>query len=216
MIKVMNKKWRNNERQKRIIVFPTDTIYGIGCNIFDKESIEKIYQIKHRDRKKPLACLCKDVKQVGEIAFISEIEKTIISKLNITLILKAKSNIAEITGFNTIGVRIPQSKYTANILNKYGPMLTTSVNESGEKPLNTYDEICNKYEKWVDKVYKGKKSSSGVASTVAQLVNGEVIIIRKGEVKKEQIESLIYTDKVSLSEIEKNSDRNQATKLLKL
>ena len=177
--------------RKRIIIFPTDTIYGIGCSIFDKESIEKIYKIKHRDRKKPLSCLCKDVKQAEEIASLSEMEKRIIDKFNITLILIAKSNIAEITGFNTIGVRIPHSKFTANILNKFGPMLTTSINESGEEPLNTYDEICARYGEEVDRVYKGKEISSGVASTVAQLVDGEVVIIREGEVKKEQIENVL-------------------------
>ena len=177
--------------KKKIIVFPTDTIYGIGCSVYDKESVEKIYQIKHRDRNKPLSCLCKDVKQVEEIANISESEKRIIEKYNITLILTAKANISEITGFKTIGIRIPQNHCAAKILKKFGPMLTTSINESGEEPLNTYEEICKKYKKVVDKIYKGKETSSGIASTVAQLVDGEVIILRSGEVKKEQIENLI-------------------------
>lgn len=185
----MEKILKNKER---IIIFPTDTIYGIGCSIFDKKSIEKIYEIKHRDKRKPLSCLCKDVKQVEEIANINEKEKMIINKFNLTLILKAKRNISEITGFNTIGIRIPQSHLAANILKKYGPMLTTSINESGEKPLNSFDEICKRYGNEVDKVYKGEEFSSGVASTVAQLVDGEVVILRNGEVKKDQIEKLIY------------------------
>ena len=185
------------KNKERLIIFPTDTIYGIGCSIFDKESIEKIYQIKHRDKRKPLSCLCKDVKQVEQIANVSEKEKMIIKKFNLTLILKAKPSISEITGFSTIGIRIPQSHFAANILKKYGPMLTTSINESDEEPLNSFDEIYKRYGNEVDKVYKGKEISSGIASTVAQLVDGQVVILRNGEVKKDEIEKLIYENNIA-------------------
>ena len=176
---------------KRLIIFPTDTVYGIGCRVFDKESIQKIYELKHRDRSKPLSCLCANVKQIEEIAYINEKEKKIVENFNITLILKAKENIVKITGFDTIGIRTPQSHVAVKILIKYGQMLTTSVNEADDPPLNTFKEVKNKFGKMVDKVYKSKQASSGVPSTVAKLVDGKVVILREGGVKKEQIKKFL-------------------------
>ncbi len=179
---------------KRLIIFPTDTVYGIGCAVFDKESIEKIYQIKNRDRSKPLPCLCANLKQVCDVAEINDLEKQIIQKFMpgaLTLILKAKASISQITGFDTIGVRLPLNTIAQKVLIKYGPMLTTSVNESGELPLNNFKDIKKSFGQYVDKIYKQKEKSSGIASTVAKLENGQVIVLREGEIKQEEIESFI-------------------------
>ena len=105
----------------KLIIFPTDTVYGIGCEIFDKENINKIYELKHRPRSKPLACLCADLKQIKQIAYINSFEKKVIEKFMpgaLTIILKAKKKVAETTGFETIGVRIPNSKIAQRILIK--------------------------------------------------------------------------------------------------
>ena len=181
---------------KRLIIFPTDTVYGIGCSVCDKESIEKIYQIKNRDRNNPLPCLCANLKQVCDVAEINDLESRIIEKFMpgaLTLILEAKPSIAQITGFDTIGVRLPLSKTAQKVLMKHGPMLTTSVNESGEIPLNNFKDIKKAFGPYVDKIYKGKEKSSGIASTVAKLENGQVIVLREGEIKQEEIESFIKT-----------------------
>lgn len=179
----------------KILIFPTDTVYGIGCSVFDKEGMEKIYEIKHRPKDKPLACLCANMKQIDEIAYLNDKARKIINVFMpgaLTLILKAKENVKEITGFDTIGVRIPNSKIALKILIENGAMLTTSVNESGKMSLNDYNQIVDEYGKLVDKVYKpnGEKSSNK-ASTVLSIINGEIKILREGEITLEEIKNVL-------------------------
>lgn len=178
----------------KILIFPTDTVYGIGCAIFDKTSIEKIYEIKHRPRNKPLACLCANLNQINEIAFINDKEKKIVEEFMpgaLTIILKAKDKVKEITGFDTIGVRIPNSKIAQEILLNNGPMLTTSVNESNERPLNDYIEIKQQYGHLVDEIFQSEEQSSDVASTVVSLLENQIVILREGAIKKCQIEKIL-------------------------
>lgn len=178
----------------KLIIFPTDTVYGIGCGIFDKENINKIYEIKHRPKSKPLACLCADLQQIDQIAYVSESEKKVINQFMpgaLTIILQAKEEVIEVTGFDTIGVRIPNSEIARAILIENGPMLTTSVNESEKIPLNDYEEIKAKYGCFVDVVYPSTEKSSNQASTVVSLIEGKVKIIREGEITLEQINKVL-------------------------
>lgn len=77
----------------KLIIYPTDTVYGIGCGIFDLENIRRIYDIKHRSFDKPLACLCADLDQIKQIAVIDEPALKLIHSLMpgaLTLILKTQ------------------------------------------------------------------------------------------------------------------------------
>lgn len=177
----------------KLIIFPTDTVYGIGCPIFETESIKKIYEIKHRDLNKPLACLCKDLKQIEEIAVVDEKAKKIIQTFMpgaLTLILIAKPLVTKKIGYQTIGVRIPNSVLAQTILEENGPMLTTSVNESGEVPLNSYEEIYDVYHSLVDQIYPTSEPSSNVSSTVIDLTQGEIRLLREGSITCQQINEI--------------------------
>lgn len=180
----------------KILIFPTDTVYGIGCSVFDKKNIEKIYEIKHRPSNKPLACLCANINQIEKLAFVSEKERKVIDTFMpgvLTIILRAKDNVKNVTGFDTIGVRIPNSKIAKKILLENGPMLTTSVNESEEKPLNDYEEIKQRYGNFVDKIYQTNEKSSNIPSTVVSLLSGKINVIREGKIKKAQIEEIFIS-----------------------
>ena len=177
----------------KVIIFPTDTVYGIGTPIFDTEGIDRIYEIKKRPRTKPLACLCANLEQIESIAFVDENAKKLINKFlpgALTLILNAKDEVKIKIGYNTIGVRIPNNQIALDILKENGPMLTTSVNESGLVPLNEYEDIKRQYNDLVDKIYDTNTTSSNISSTVV-LIDGEVKILREGQIKKEEIEKII-------------------------
>ena len=178
----------------RVIIFPTDTVYGIGTKISDLDGIERIYEIKHRPKEKPLACLCANLEQIKEIAVVDSVSEALINKFlpgGFTLILKSKDNIKKMIGYPTIGVRIPDSNIALNILKENGPMLTTSVNESGNVPLNEYDEIVKEYESQVDKIYDTNTESLNKPSTVVLVDNGIVKILREGPISKEEIEDFL-------------------------
>ncbi len=174
----------------KVIIFPTDTVYGIGASIYDKEGQERIYQIKHRSHDKPLAVLCYSLSQIKEIAEVNENAEKLIKKFlpgALTLILPAKAKVKEIMGLPTIGVRIPNSKLALSILEKEGAMATTSVNESGEKPLDTYEEIKDAYGDLVEEIYKKEEESSHISSTVVSLIESEPKLLREGSISLEMI-----------------------------
>lgn len=167
-----------------VIIFPTDTVYGIGAKIFDIDSINKIYEIKKRPKNKPLACLCASLEQIEKIAYVNDTARRLINRFlpgPLTLILKSKPEVINKVGYETIGVRIPNNKIALEILNENGPILTTSVNESGSTPLNEYDEIVKNYGSLVDKIYKSNTISSNIASTVVSCID-ELKVLREGEI----------------------------------
>ena len=175
----------------KVIIFPTDTVYGIGTPIYDLDGIERIYHIKSRVKDKPLACLCADIEQIEDIAVVDENAKKLIMKFLpgcLTIILKSKDKVVETIGYKTIGVRIPNHKLALEILKENGPMLTTSVNDSGEIPLNNYAEIFIKYNSLVEAIYDSDIPSSNLSSTVVKIIDGEVNILREGYISKEDIE----------------------------
>ena len=174
----------------KVIIFPTDTVYGIGTPIFDLEGIEKIYQIKNRGKDKPLACLCANINQIEEIAVVDDNAKRLISKFlpgGLTIILKSKKEVLDTIGYETIGIRIPNHELAISILKENGAMLTTSVNDSGAVPINEYDEIKSKYDNLVDYIYQSDLPSSSVSSTVVKVVDGAVSVLREGSILKEEI-----------------------------
>lgn len=172
--------------KNKVIIFPTDTVYGIGASVFDVEGMNKIYDIKKRPHNKPLAVLCKDIDQINEIAYVSDIARALIEKYlpgALTLILPARDNIKKTMNIDTVGVRIPNSKIALNILAEMGPLATTSVNDSGETPMNEYSVICDKYAGIVDKIYDSNEASSNISSTVIIVNENGIKLIREGQIR---------------------------------
>lgn len=178
----------------KLLIFPTDTVYGIGCSIYDRASQMKIYKIKNRPLDKPLAVLCSSIEQIEEIAYLNDEARKLINAFlpgPFTLILKAKENICDIVGFDTVGVRIPNSTLALKILNEIGPMTTTSVNDSGSVALNDYETIYSKYKDLVDEIYKPCGESSNLASTVVKIENDNIKILREGAIKLADIKEIL-------------------------
>lgn len=174
----------------KLLIFPTDTVYGIGTSVYDKENIKKIYEIKHRPLNKPLAVLCANLEQINEIAYLNEYAINLIKKLMpgaLTIIVPAKECIKESMNLEMVGVRIPASKIALGILEENGPMATTSVNDSGEKAMNEYESIKDKYKDVVDYIYESGEISSSIASTVVILNGDDVTMVREGQIKLSDI-----------------------------
>jgi len=178
----------------KVIIFPTDTVYGIGTPIFDIEGIKRIYDIKKRPKDKPLACLCANLEQINSIAYLNDKAIKLINKFlpgPLTLILNAKEEVINKIGYKTIGVRIPNCDIALNILKENGPMLTTSVNESGSIPLNEYDDIKRDYNDLVDYIYDTNTHSSNISSTVVLINDNEFKILRAGEITLDDLNNVV-------------------------
>lgn len=174
----------------KLLIFPTDTVYGIGASVFDKDNIKRIYEIKHRPLDKPLAVLCSSLEQIEGICELNDSSRKLIKKYlpgALTIIVPAKKNIEESMGLKMVGVRIPNHPLALRILEENGPMATTSVNESGDKPINEYQEIVAKYKNVVDMIYSSDFKSSNISSTVIMLDDHGVKLIREGEISYDDI-----------------------------
>lgn len=184
--------------KNKVIIFPTDTVYGIGASVFDKEGIKRIYDIKKRPSDKPLAVLCANYEQINEIAYVNDDAKILIDNFMpgaLTVILKSKEVIKESMGLETIGVRIPNYKLAREILLKNGPMATTSVNESGYPSLNNYDKIKEEYDDFVELIIPPSgEATSSKASTVVDITSAPKVL-RQGAITIEDIENVLERNK---------------------
>ena len=174
---------------KDVIIFPTDTVYGIGASLYDTKSIEEIYSIKGRDFNKQIAVLCSSIEQIEKFAVVTKDVYALAEAFwpgSLTLILKTNEKYFEFSGERTIGVRIPNHKKALKLINKYGPLKTTSINQSGKEPLNDYYEIKQKYGDLVKKVYNNKEEISKVSSTVISLVDN-LVLLRQGDISLDEI-----------------------------
>lgn len=169
-----------------VIGYPTDTIYGLGCDIFKPEAIEKILRLKKIDRKKPLSFICSDLKDISQYAFVSNYAYKLMKRLlpgPYTFILQATKTVPKLlmTKQKTVGIRIPDNKICISLVRELGhPIISTSVYKPDESLYNDPHEIEERFGKELDIVIDG-----GIIvaehSTVVDLTNDKPKIIRKGK-----------------------------------
>ena len=175
-----------------IVVFPTDTVYGIGCDPFNKRSIERLYLIKERPRSKPLPVLVPSMKVALEIVEFDEISKRIAEKFwpgPLTLILKCNNQkLRDSLNVKTkVGVRIPKNECLQDLLNYTKFLVGTSANISGESPFTNSQDCFNKM-KGYDAFLDGGNIKTKGESTVLEIRERSPIVHRMGVLKKEEFE----------------------------
>ncbi len=174
-----------------IIIFPTDTVYGIGCNPYNENAVKKIYKIKSRTKLKSLPVLAYSLDVVKEIALIDEFTEKIIEKYwpgPLTLILKLTDQKLKksLNLGNKIAVRIPDSKCTLKLLEKCRLLVGTSANISGNSSYTNPND-CIKNIKNYDIFLNGGIITSKGESTIIEIENEGIKIIREGALKIEDI-----------------------------
>ena len=174
-----------------VVVFPTDTVYGIGCNPYNVNSVNKIYEIKSRDKIKSLPVLAYSLDIVKEITIIDKFTEKIIKKywpgpLTLILTLTDQKLKESLKLQNKIAVRIPDSKCTLKLLEKCKLLVGTSANISGNSSYTNPDE-CIKNIKNYDVFLNGGTITSKGESTIIEIENEEIKIIREGVLKIKDI-----------------------------
>lgn len=173
--------------KSKVIVFPTDTVYGLGCMIDDIDAIKKIYEIKERDYSKPLAVLTPNINISKYVLNINDKAYSLMEKYwpgALTIIFKKSELINNMvtSSLSTVGFRMPDSKIALAVLNKFGVMCTTSVNKSGCKPLNDIYEIEKEFGDKIDYLVVDKCELSSISSTVIDLTTNDIKVLRQGDI----------------------------------
>ncbi|MBJ6800703.1 L-threonylcarbamoyladenylate synthase [Geomonas propionica] len=168
-----------------VVAYPTDTTYGIGCSIFSKKGIERIYQIKQRDRKKPFSFICADMSEISRYARVSNYAFKLLRRLlpgQYTFVMEAATVVPDLlqTKQKTVGIRIPDNKICLAIVKELGaPIVTTSANLSGEDPIGNPWAVEHELGKQLDLVVDGGDLSADVSSVVS-LIGDRPEVLRKG------------------------------------
>jgi len=168
-----------------VIIYPTDTFYGIGCDIMNKKAIEKVYQIKQRDKKQPFSFICPDLKDISKYAKVSNFAYRNMKRLlpgPYTFILLGSKMVPKImlTKRRTAGIRVPDNKIATNIAMELGnPIISTSVTDSHGNALEDPTFIYDLFHTRVDMVIDGGKVA-GKASSIISLIDDIPEIIRHG------------------------------------
>jgi len=177
-----------------IVVFPTDTVYGLGCNPYNHDAVLSIYEIKKRKKTKPFPVIGYSKKELEKIAEFNPLEEKIAEKFwpgPITLILKIKDkeNQKSLDLEGKIAVRVPNNQCVLALLKECKLLVGTSANISGTTPFNDPKE-CDKNLSGYDLLIDGGIISSQGESTIVEIENNDVKILRKGSVSEEMIKEL--------------------------
>lgn len=167
------------------MVYPTDTNYGIGCDIMNQKAIERIYQLKQRNKSKPFSFICSGLKNISYYAKVSNYAYKTMRRLlpgPYTFILEGSKLVPKImlTKRKTAGIRVPDNKICLALVEELGnPIITTSATMPNGSILNDASLIHDVFKNRIDIVINGS-FVSGKPSSVVSLINDAPEVLREG------------------------------------
>ena len=177
-----------------IIVFPTDTVYGIGCDPYNKKTISRLYEIKKRKKTKPFPILGISKTELEKIAEFNTLEEKIAEKFwpgQVTLVLKVKDEKIRqsLCLDKKIAVRVPNNQCVLSLLKECKLLVGTSANISDTTPFTDPNE-CSKNLTGYDLLIDGGIIPSQSESTIVEIIGGNIKILREGNVPEKEIREL--------------------------
>ena len=186
-----------------VIAFPTETLYGLGAAALNPAAGEKVFQLKCRDAANPIPVLIADremlVNLVSEIPLLAE---NLIARFwpgPLTIVLPARRDIPRplVNATGGIGVRISGQPIAAELIRALGrPLTATSANPSGKPPARTAQAAKEYFSRQLDIFIDGGTLTSRTGSTVVELVEDSIRIIREGEIDKSQIADVLGAERI--------------------
>lgn len=169
-----------------LIAYPTDTYYGIGCDLLSRKAIDRLYGLKGRDRKKPLAFLCPDLSDVAKYAIVSKFAYRTMKQLSpgpFTFVLTATKLVPDMmqTRQREVGIRVPQAPLMLAIASQLGrPIVTTSATNQDHEVLIDAKDIKDTLGNRLDLILDGG-TQPNEPSTVVSLINDQIEVVRQGK-----------------------------------
>ena len=171
-----------------VIVYPTDTVYGLGCNPFNENAAKRLLKIKG-ERTKPLPILASNIKEIEKIVQTTEKTIKLVKKFwpgSLTVVLPQKSSLPNTVTCNlgSVAVRVPNHQVALELIRLSGGLLVgTSANKSGKKPSRTALDAAEQIGEEVDVILDGGPTPIGASSTVIDLTGERPRILRKGPIE---------------------------------
>ena len=175
--------------QGGVVLYPTDTLYGLGADAFSDEAVDRVYEIKGRDEKKPIHCIVADIEMAEKYADISADARLLFERLmpgGLTVILRKKLNLASgiARSIGTIGIRIPNNDFCRQLAEEFAkPFTATSANVAGQAPQRTVEaalEQLGDAASRINLIIDASELPESMPSTVVDLSGEEPVILREG------------------------------------
>jgi L-threonylcarbamoyladenylate synthase len=183
-------------RRGGIVAYPTDTVYGLGCDPYNVDAIKRLIDIK-AGRRKPLPVLASGIDKIERIAVFTDLARKLAGKYwpgPLTIVLERKPALPDIItfGLNTVGVRIPNHPVALKLIKRCGGLLIgTSANLSGSKPPVAANEVREQIGDKVDFILDGGETPLKRESTVVSLIYGKLEVIRAGPISEDCIKAAL-------------------------
>jgi tRNA threonylcarbamoyl adenosine modification protein (Sua5/YciO/YrdC/YwlC family) len=176
-------------REGGIVIYPTDTVYGMGCDLFNKKGIDRIYEIQRRDRKKPLSFVCADLKDISRYAKVTDDAYKIMRRLlpgPYTFVLEASRLVPKtiLPKRQTTGIRVPDNNICQALVAELGsPIISASVKDENGELLSDPRMIEELFGRRVDMIIDGGIIAARPSSVISILDEGtEILREGKGDV----------------------------------
>jgi L-threonylcarbamoyladenylate synthase len=179
-------------RNGGLVVYPTETVYGLGCDPFNVEAVKHLLDVKC-DRLKPLPVLAASLVDVENAAFVTPNARVLAERFwpgSLTLVLSKKPSFPNVVtfGLDSVGLRIPYNDVALRLIRLCGGLLIgSSANRTGEAPARSVQELSEELKAMVDVVLDDGDAVHGVPSTVADLTSEKPKILREGPITSKEI-----------------------------
>jgi L-threonylcarbamoyladenylate synthase len=180
------------------VAFPTETVYGLGANVFDEAGVAKIFEAKRRPADNPLIAHVASVGQIAELAAeITEGTERFIERFfpgPLTIVLRKTGRVPPIAtaGLDTVGVRMPKGEVASQFLGACGvPVVAPSANLSGRPSPTTWQAVLEDLDGRIDCILKGEPTEIGLESTVVDCTGAVPVLLRRGAVSLEQLRAVV-------------------------
>jgi len=182
-------------RRGGLVVYPTETVYGLGCDPLNVQAVKRVLDVKG-DRKKPLPVLAASIVDADKVAFVSPNGKKLAAKFwpgQLTMVFPKKPALPDVVtfGWDSVGLRIPDNDVALQLISLSGGLLIgSSANRTGEEPARRVQEISGELKEMVDVVLDGGPAVQGRPSTVVDLTSEKPRILREGPIS---LKAILYT-----------------------
>ncbi|MEF8878939.1 MAG: L-threonylcarbamoyladenylate synthase [Candidatus Thermoplasmatota archaeon] len=186
-------------RNGYLIVYPTDTLYGLGADVFNEDAVKKVYNVKKRDYSNPLPVAVSSLDMMEDVAFVDQKAKRLVDFFmpgELTLVLKKKECIPDLvnSGLDCVAVRIPDDDIALEIVSRFGPLTATSANIHGESTEHYVESIKEKLGSEEIKYFLDDGIRKASPSTVVDITFKKPRVLRKGDISKDDILDVINND----------------------
>lgn len=177
------------------IIYPTDTLYALGADIYNETAVKKVFNIKRRPYSIPLPVAVSSIKAIETIAFMNDTARIVSERFlpgSVTIILKKKPSVPAIVtgGFDTIAIRIPHHNIALKLLSIFGPLTVTSANIHQKKTQGLIKDILQQLETSIPVcLHDGRKE--GTASTIVDLSMKKPRVVREGSISEKELLDVI-------------------------